>query len=190
MLLIFLAPFEFWFTVPAIWSDAAKAATRNAACEAGFGSRRGDEIYMVPEPEAAAIATIKYLAEDDNVQPGDGILVCDCGGGTVDITTYTIISIQPMLDLEELLVGTGGKCGSTYIDRLFLDWMSEKFGAAFDDLPAKKKGPGSKFMQDFERQKFEFGHAEDTQFEVSLHMPKAKNSKHYDAEESTVTFDQ
>lgn len=122
----------------AIWSDAAKAATRSAAHEAGFGSRPGDEIFMVPEPEAAAIATLKYLAGDEQVQPGDGILVCDCGGGMVDITTYTIINTQPMLDFEELLVGDGGKCGSTYIDRLFLDWMSEEFGAAFDDLPAKR----------------------------------------------------
>jgi hypothetical protein len=59
----------------------------------------------------AAIATLKYLAVDEQVQVGDGVLVCDCGGGTVDITTYTIIHTKPMLEFEELLVGVGGKCG-------------------------------------------------------------------------------
>jgi hypothetical protein len=55
-----------------------------------------------------------------------------------------------------------------------------------DDLPAKKKGLGSKFMQEFEKQKFDFGHANDTQFEVPLIMPNAKSSQYYDPEESNI----
>jgi len=51
-------PMEFWITVPAIWSDTAKAATRNAALEAGFGSRPGDHLFMITEPEAAALASL------------------------------------------------------------------------------------------------------------------------------------
>lgn len=53
-----LTPMEFWITVPAIWSDTAKAATRNAALEAGFGSRPGDDLFMITEPEAAALASL------------------------------------------------------------------------------------------------------------------------------------
>lgn len=79
------------------------------------------------------------MKEDDQVQRGDGILICDCGGGTVDINTFRIIATQPVLKLEELIVGVGGKCGSTYIDRLFLDLMSAQFGRAFNDLPPKKR---------------------------------------------------
>jgi hypothetical protein len=56
-----LTPIEFWFTVPAMWSDSAKDATMNAAKAAGFGTRAGDNIYLIPEPEAAAIATLKKL---------------------------------------------------------------------------------------------------------------------------------
>lgn len=59
---------------------------------------------MIPEPEAAAIATLKYLAVNEHVQVGNGVLVCDCGGATVDITTYTIINTQPILEFEELLL--------------------------------------------------------------------------------------
>jgi len=52
-------PMECWITLPAIWSDEAKDATLNAARKAGFGSRPGDTIFTIAEPEAAAIATLK-----------------------------------------------------------------------------------------------------------------------------------
>jgi molecular chaperone DnaK (HSP70) len=78
-------PIEFWFTIPAIWSDKAKNSTLNAAKKAGFGSRTGDSINLIPEPEAAAISTLKTISlkHEGEIRPGDGILVCDCGGGTV-----------------------------------------------------------------------------------------------------------
>lgn len=56
-----LTPIEFWFTVPAMWSDAAKHDTMNAARAAGFGTRPGDNIYLISEPEAAAISTLRKL---------------------------------------------------------------------------------------------------------------------------------
>lgn len=54
-----ITPLEFWFTVPAIWSDQAQSATRTAAQRAGFGRRPADNIFMISEPEAAAIAALK-----------------------------------------------------------------------------------------------------------------------------------
>ena len=59
-----VTPLEFWFTMPAIWSDEAQSATKMAAKLAGFGSRAGDEIYMITEPEAAGIATLKRSVTD------------------------------------------------------------------------------------------------------------------------------
>jgi len=56
---------EVWITLPAIWSDKAKAATLTAARNAGFGSREGDEIYTISEPEAAALAVIEELTVND-----------------------------------------------------------------------------------------------------------------------------
>jgi len=78
-------PVEFWITVPATWSEEAKWATRSAAIAAGFGSRPGDEINLIPEPEAAAHLAFKDSLHhvDDLVKAGTGVLVCDCGGGTV-----------------------------------------------------------------------------------------------------------
>lgn len=54
---------DWWFTVPATWQDAANDATRNAAARAGFGSRKGDELYMITEPEAAAVAILSMAIE-------------------------------------------------------------------------------------------------------------------------------
>lgn len=48
-----VTPIHFILTVPAIWSHAAQRATLDAAKRAQFGSRKGDKITMVSEPEAA-----------------------------------------------------------------------------------------------------------------------------------------
>lgn len=155
-----VTPVECWITVPAIWSDAAKDATRSAALKAGFGSRHFDKVNIIPEPEAAALAALKpHLDSDsiDPISPGENVLICDCGGGTVDITTYTILETTPRLEFQEVCVGIGAKCGSTYIDRNFNTWMVNKFGEAYTSLSQKKRGAGSAFMRSFEAQKKIFG---------------------------------
>lgn len=186
-----VTPMEFWFSHPAIWSDRAKSDTRDAAMAAGFGSRPKDDIYLIPEPEAAGVATLKeYSAEGvtAGIFAGDGILICDCGGGTVDITSYSIKQVYPRLEFEELVEGIGGKCGSTYIDREFHKWMSNNFGAQYDQLRAEKTGPGSRFMKDFEQHKHDFGSSKnlDDPYEVNLVMHGAGSSQFYDPDESVV----
>ncbi|KAI9640181.1 hypothetical protein NHQ30_011418 [Ciborinia camelliae] len=62
------------------------------------------------------------FAQSAGVLPtsGDNILICDCGGGTVDITIYTVTLVVPKLKFEELCVGTG-KCiyspGNLFCDK-------------------------------------------------------------------------
>ncbi len=51
-------PIHFWFTVPATWSDEAVNLTIEAARTAGFASRPGDELSVITEPEAAAMAIL------------------------------------------------------------------------------------------------------------------------------------
>lgn len=88
-----------------------------------------------------------------------------------DITTYLILEVYPRLKFEELCTGTGGKCGSTAVDRNFYKLMSDRFGDAFDRLPRKRKSPGSEFMRKFEIIKRDFGNSdEDTTFELPLNM--------------------
>ncbi|THV49368.1 hypothetical protein BGAL_0198g00060 [Botrytis galanthina] len=155
-----MSPIDCWITLPAIWSDEAKHATLNAARKAGFATNPMDQVHTIAEPEAAAVATLKELAAPETlnaVQRGDNILVCDCGGGTVDITTYTVTAITPKLTFDELCIGTGGKCGSTYIDRHLHALLSDRFGNAFDSIPYSRKGPGSVLMNNWELLKKGFG---------------------------------
>lgn len=182
-------PFEFWFTTPAIWSDKAKDATKRAALKAGFGSRPGDQIFLIQEPEAAAVAVLKELTSKGEaviVRRGDGVLICDCGGGTVDIVTYKVTQTEPTLEFEELVIGSGGKCGSTCIDRRFLAWMSQTFGSAFDNTNDKLKGPGSRLMKEFESAKREFRAEGEDSYEVTLHMRGVRDSELYEEDESKV----
>ncbi|KAL2827784.1 actin-like ATPase domain-containing protein [Aspergillus cavernicola] len=190
-----ITPLEFWFTVPAIWSDKAQSATRAAAQRAGFGGSFGrrvnDKIFLISEPEAAAITALKKYTSSSmggSVNVGDGVLVCDCGGGTVDITTYLVNQVLPTLKFEELCTGIGGKCGSTAVDRNFYKLMSNRFGDVFDNLPMKRKSPGSEFMRKFEVIKRDFGHSdEETTFELPLIMILwDPDPKYFDEEERLV----
>ncbi|KAE8364462.1 hypothetical protein BDV27DRAFT_128405 [Aspergillus caelatus] len=189
-----ITPLEFWFTVPAIWSDQAQDATKAAAQRAGFGAsleRPRDEIFLISEPEAAAITALKKYSTNSiggSVKVGEGILVCDCGGGTVDITTYLVNQVFPTLKFEELCTGIGGKCGSTAVDRNFYKLMSDRFGDAFDNLPMRRKGPGSEFMKQFEIIKRDFGSSDESDyFELPLNMTVPDpDPAHFDDEERMV----
>lgn len=50
---------DVWLTVPATWSEKAKLLTKAAALDAGFASRPGDRLMIIPEPEAAAHLALK-----------------------------------------------------------------------------------------------------------------------------------
>ncbi|CEJ55734.1 hypothetical protein PMG11_01972 [Penicillium brasilianum] len=189
------SPLNFWFTIPAMWSDKAKEDTLRVAIKAGFKSRPKDDITIITEPEAAAIATLTTLSDEENaydVRAGDIILICDCGGGTVDIITYLVNQASPVFKFEELLVGIGGKCGSTFIDRNFQRWMARTFKSAWENLKPEKKGPGSRLMRDFEAAKRDFGTQgtldKDKRYEIEFVIPNASDFEHYDADEGLVVF--
>ncbi|KAI9777867.1 MAG: hypothetical protein M1839_008544 [Geoglossum umbratile] len=196
-----LTPIKFWFTMPAIWSDGAQVGTLAAAKKAGFGSRKGDEICMVAEPEAAALATLSSptLSYCDQLELKDGVLICDCGGGTVeDLTSYTILDDDP-LELAESCVGeelqsvpktawAGGKCGGTSVDRDIVKLLSERFLTAFDPLDHGNVGPGSQFMQDFDWNKRNFGKPGFKLKPLAYYLKNEQNlnPSHYDKEESCI----
>ncbi len=65
--------------------------------------------------------------------------------------------------------------------------MDRRFGAAFRAVPAKRKGPGSRFMNSFETAKREFGYSEDEDIEIGpLRMDGVTDSDCYDATEAMV----
>lgn len=120
-------------TVPAVWSDLAKSRTMQAFDMAGFnnnGFPKLTQIMTITEPEAAAIFTIKTLrggAQAEKLSIGDGFVVCDMGGGTVDLISYRVAELQPTV-VEEATVGNGDQCGATFVDRAFIQWLEDKLG--------------------------------------------------------------
>ncbi len=71
-------PRQYVLTVPAIWPDGAKNATRRCAKDAGMGN----DILMISEPEAAAIYALERERAEGLVA-GDTFVLCDAGGGSV-----------------------------------------------------------------------------------------------------------
>jgi len=44
---------------------------------------------------------------DFTLNPGDAFVVCDAGGGTVDLISYEVVALHPNLQLKELVPGSG-----------------------------------------------------------------------------------
>ena len=111
-------------TVPAIWSDAAKEKTRACAEKAGLG--QGSKLHMISEPEAAAIHAL-YVSAPNDIKEGDTFILCDCGGGTCDLISYTVKALKPILKVEEASPGSGSLCGSSFLNRRFREFLQQKY---------------------------------------------------------------
>lgn len=119
-------PIEFVLTVPAIWSDAAKDITRSALLEAPALRSSAEVVELVSETEAAAMYSLAKLYPH-GLEVGDGIVLVDAGGGTVDLTSYTLTRLVPSLEVDEVASGSGGLCGSTF-EQLFRKLPSGQVG--------------------------------------------------------------
>jgi hypothetical protein len=160
-------PITLVVTVPAVWSDAAKDSTLQAVRMAGFdttGFPLLKRTLLTTEPEAAAIYTIQSLrgsVQDEQFAVGDGFIVCDMGGGTVDMISYRVASLEPTV-LEEATIGSGDQCGGSFVERKFIQCLERRLGTndfvsiagtRSDDLPrtslTSKMG---RMVQDFVRE--------------------------------------
>ncbi|KAF9346263.1 hypothetical protein BGX26_002250 [Mortierella sp. AD094] len=127
--------FRYCLTVPAMWSDKAKDVMRKAAVRAGLitGDDHPDRLLLVSEPEAAALYCEKACKQYD-LGHGDQFMICDAGGGTVDLIVYEIASTSQGRRLSEVTKGHGASCGSMFIDLNLGNLLIEKFkrqGAVF-----------------------------------------------------------
>ncbi|EMC96848.1 hypothetical protein BAUCODRAFT_70194 [Baudoinia panamericana UAMH 10762] len=158
---------EFVLTVPAVWSDAAKNATLQAAERAGMGSRH--ELKLISEPEAAAVYTLKNI-QPSGLKIGDNFVVCDAGGGTVDLIAYKVTQLNP-LRVEESAVGTGGLCGSAFLNYRFEDHVRERIGAErYDNMRERKPKTwqmGLRYFEEFVKRNFN----EEEHSEVNVPFP-------------------
>ena len=147
---------ELVVTVPAVWSERAKDLTMKALERSGW---QPDKSTLVTEPEAAAMFTLKQMMEGPSrseFDVGNTFIICDAGGGTVDSISYTIKQKSP-LRIQEATVGSGDKCGATFLDKAFLDWLKLWIGPhRFNKIPYAKSRPGSPLLNSFETNKYAF----------------------------------
>ncbi|KAJ8113126.1 hypothetical protein OPT61_g4676 [Boeremia exigua] len=121
-------------TVPAVWSDLAKDRTLQAVDKAGPNKFEFPQLSQPPilttEPEAAALYTIKTLrlsVQGSRFAANDGFIMCDMGGGTIDLISYRVTTIDPVA-VEEVTIGCGDQCGGSFVDRAFFKWLEMKLG--------------------------------------------------------------
>lgn len=91
----------------------------------------GHALHIISEPEAAAVYALDVL-DPHIIEVGDTFVLCDAGGGTVDLISYTVTALKPTLKITEATPGTGLLCGSSFLNRRF-----EKF---LEDLLGKEPG--------------------------------------------------
>ncbi|KAI7865162.1 hypothetical protein BDF14DRAFT_1883709 [Spinellus fusiger] len=121
--------FRYCLTVPAMWSDRAKAVMREAAIRADLIQRSDhpERLMLISEPEAAALYC-ERKSEQFNLVHGQRFMICDAGGGTVDLIVFEIDQ-QPngKRTLKEVTNGHGGSCGSGFLDLKMREYIKRKF---------------------------------------------------------------
>lgn len=128
--------FRYCLTVPAMWSDSAKYAMRRAAIKAGLIKKDDpqDRLLLISEPEAAALYC-ERMCEQVNLKKGDRMMICDAGGGTVDLIVFEVVD-EGGNRLKEITKGLGESCGSVFLDHNFKRLIENKLGEQMKRLPA------------------------------------------------------
>ena len=103
----------------------AQAGIRACADAAGMGA--GAAPHIISEPEAAALYALNAL-DPHGIKIGDTFMICDAGGGTVDLITYKVAGLKPILKLAEASPGSGSLCGASFLNRGFQEYLEQKLG--------------------------------------------------------------
>ncbi|POR38244.1 Uncharacterized protein TPAR_01548 [Tolypocladium paradoxum] len=120
--------FELVVTLPAIWPSYARMRLRKAIELAGLLDARpaGEtNLSFISEPEAAALATMQDFVDRAAFEKNDHFVVCDAGGGTVDIISYKVMRETPP-KIRESVQGDGKLCGAVFLDEGFLELLKSK----------------------------------------------------------------
>lgn len=119
--------------------EAAIAAGLVASARAGDTTWK-DRLKIITEPEAAAVHCA-HLTDLHHLKPSQNFIVCDAGGGTVDLAVYkvsfgylcigyptsnhrTVFGLQIIgqmahLEIAEMCARSGANCGSLFLDLRF-----------------------------------------------------------------------
>lgn len=157
-----LKQIQWVITVPSIWSEFTKQMLREAAIDSGMPSP-----IIVFEPEAAS----RYIAHTMPVklETNDSVIVCDAGGGTVDIAAHSMLEEEGKV--KELIPRTGGPWGSTQVDKAFHALLQTLFGdTKLEQLQAQFPCEWDEMRLNFEKLKASGQEEEEDEKGVKLYM--------------------
>jgi molecular chaperone DnaK (HSP70) len=130
--------FRYVLTVPATWVNRDNSAMIDIARKAGLIEYKdpSEKLTILSEAHAAALfCEREYCVTQENkskLHKGQRYLVCDAGGGTVDLSTYECIGTdqkeQKLLKNEhcQLALESGGSCGSTILEHNMEKYLREQ----------------------------------------------------------------
>ncbi|CAO3589013.1 unnamed protein product [Absidia cylindrospora] len=120
--------YRYCLTVPATWSDQAKAVMREASIMAGLIDRHdpSERLTLISEPEAAALYCQKTCDQFKLVH-GQRFMICDAGGGTVDLIVFEINDTGAERSLKEVTKGSGDSVGSVFLDQNMEQLIRDRF---------------------------------------------------------------
>jgi len=122
-----LAEQDFVLTLPASFDEVARELTVEAAAQAGL-----PRVILIEEPQAAFYAWLNRHPEnwDQQVAPGQKILVCDIGGGTSD---FTLIRVrrgdQGRVQFHRVAVGDHLILGGDNLDLALAHYLEGRIGS-------------------------------------------------------------
>ncbi|KAF9191421.1 hypothetical protein BGZ50_009375 [Haplosporangium sp. Z 11] len=120
---------QYCLSVPAMWTDHAKALMRQAALQAGMITPMDPphRLLLISEPEAAALYCEKKC-DQFSIGPGQRFMICDAGGGTVDLIVFEVaVGPHGGRTLREVTRGSGHSCGSIFLDERMEVLLRRKF---------------------------------------------------------------
>uniref|UniRef100_A0A914NYF7 Heat shock protein 70 n=1 Tax=Panagrolaimus davidi TaxID=227884 RepID=A0A914NYF7_9BILA len=106
-------------TIPCEFTHSQKSSLKMAAEIAGW-----ETVHFLPEPVAAAFA---YFSETD-IPHNSNILICDCGGGTVDICIAHVSNGQIKIICFEGDSNIGGRDFDRALFNHFSTILNNKYG--------------------------------------------------------------
>ncbi|XP_053375635.1 heat shock 70 kDa protein 12A-like [Mercenaria mercenaria] len=159
-------------TVPAIWSDEAKAFMRLAAEMSGIQRKN---LLLALEPEAAAIYCI-HLPDEQRVNmnelgtPGQVFLTADLGGLTADLSAVKVLEDGL---LEEICLAEGELTGGQNVNDAFFQVCYDSFeGTSWKKTFAKANPIEMMDMEDdFEQKKVKIGVSDPRAEHIALKVP-------------------
>ncbi|KAK1779258.1 hypothetical protein QBC45DRAFT_486031 [Copromyces sp. CBS 386.78] len=119
-------------TVPASWPNYARETLLAATKEGIRGHRLSSQtkVTLLDEADAAATYSLYGMDMSPEVEINDTFLVCDCGGGMVDITGYSKSSSCSSTKVARITETKGKFCGGFLVDTSFENWSKRKLRTA------------------------------------------------------------